>query len=55
MWLEGGGCRWSGCGTKPEVSLMGKMGDRQRRSEATVEKHCLELRVGGGAACVEAC
>ena len=23
--LEGGGCRWSGCGTNPEVSPMGKM------------------------------
>ena len=22
----GGGCRWSGCGTNPEVSPMGEMG-----------------------------
>ena len=26
MRLEGGGCRWSGCGTDPEVSPMGEMG-----------------------------
>ena len=30
-------------------------GGRQRRSKATAEKHCLGLRVGGGAACVEGC
>ena len=30
-------------------------GGRQRRSEATAEKHCLGLRVEGGAACVEGC
>ena len=41
---EGGGCRWSGCGTSPQW---------ERRSEATAEKHCLGLRVGGEAACVE--
>ena len=26
MRLEGGGCRWSGCGTNPEVSPMGEIG-----------------------------
>ena len=26
MRLEAGGCRWSGCGTNAEVSLMGEMG-----------------------------
>ena len=30
-------------------------GGGQRRSEATAEKHCLGLGVGGGAACVEGC
>ena len=28
---------------------------RERRSEATAEKHSLGLRVGGGAACVKGC
>ena len=44
MRLEGGSCRWSGCGTNPEVSPMGEIGVRS-----------VGLWVGGGAACVEGC
>ena len=48
--LEGGGCRWSCCGTNPEVSPMcgmgvGSVGLRQP----------LRMWVGGGAACLEGC
>ena len=39
----------------PQVSPMGEMGGRQRRSVATAEKICLGLRVGGGSVCAEGC
>ena len=31
----------------PKISRMGEMGGRERRSEATAERHCLGLRVRG--------
>ena len=46
--LEGGGCRWSCCGTSPEVSPMCAMG-----VGSVGLKQPLRMRVGGGAAYVE--
>ena len=48
--LEDGGCRWSCCGTNPEVSPMCGMG-----VGSVGLKQPLRMRVGGGTVFVEGC